>query len=167
MLTFQPAVEQVAACGRSEKRVVDLEVDFAGIQEGRQRSRATRQVGRYLVGVSCCGPRQRWQPDTWIHRCARFQTETHRALLCSDASQLRLVRLRSSQEPGSVVRTTQSPGITCMNWICRPFRSCDRHAPCARVSSNTCLTDWQRAASGGRMSMEQVCVFCWRPCNCR
>ena len=56
VLTFQPAVEKEAAgffaSGRRlefEERVANLNVDYAGIQEGRQRSSVTRQVGRYFV----------------------------------------------------------------------------------------------------------------------
>ena len=50
VLTFQPVVDAAGFfdSGRRlefEKRIADLKVDFAGMQEGWQRSSATRQVG--------------------------------------------------------------------------------------------------------------------------
>ena len=72
VLTFQPAVEKEAAgffaSGRRlefEECIANLNVGFGGIQEGRQRSSVTRQVGRYFVG--CLLPRTR-QPH--VHSCA-------------------------------------------------------------------------------------------------
>ena len=49
-----------------EKRIADLEVDFADIQEGRQRSSATRQVGKNFV-VSASADRGNGGPEAWIH----------------------------------------------------------------------------------------------------
>ena len=49
------------------KRFAELEVDFAGIQEGRQRASTTRQVGSYFV-VSAAAERGNGGPEAWIHR---------------------------------------------------------------------------------------------------
>ena len=56
VLKFQPAIEKEAAWffagGRRlefEERIANMNVDVGGIQESRQRSSVTRQVGRYFV----------------------------------------------------------------------------------------------------------------------
>ena len=81
---FQPAIEQEAAgffaSGRRlefEECIANLNVDFAGIQEGRQRSSVTRQVGRYFV-VSAAADRGHGGPEAWVHSSqARLHTQTH------------------------------------------------------------------------------------------
>ena len=75
VLTFQPAVEKEAAgffaSGRRlefEECIANLNVDFAGIQEGRQRSSVTRQVGRYFV-VSAAAHKHVSNPNTLSLSC--------------------------------------------------------------------------------------------------
>ena len=128
------------ASGR--KRIADLEVDFAGVQEGQQRSSATRQV---LCGVSCCGPRQRW-PRGLDTSCARFQTETHhyssvRLEEVGGSSFREALSARSdsvARAPGCSNFGDQKPrSRNCLLWICCPFSilCVDSNG---RVGSNTC-----------------------------
>ena len=128
------------ASGR--KRIADLEVDFAGVQEGQQRSSATRQV---LCGVSCCGARQRW-PRGLDTSCARFQTETHhyssvRLEEVGGSSFREALSARSdsvARAPGCSNFGDQKPrSRNCLLWICCPFSilCVDSNG---RVGSNTC-----------------------------
>ena len=65
VLTFQPAEEKHAAGFFASGRRLEFEKRI--IQEGRQRSSATRQVGRYFV-VSAAADRGNCGPEAWIHR---------------------------------------------------------------------------------------------------
>ena len=57
----------VAADLSSRIVLLTRNVDFAGIQEGRQRSSATRQVGRYFI-ISTAADRGYGGPEAWVHR---------------------------------------------------------------------------------------------------
>ena len=92
VLTFQLAVEKAAtgflASGRRlefEKRIAELEVDFAGIQEGRQRASTTRQVGSHLFCCVSCGRNAaNGVPEAWIHR-KHVSKPKHIIIMLSDA----------------------------------------------------------------------------------
>ena len=144
-----------SACGRRlefEKRTADLEVDFAGVQEGRQRSSATRQA---FCGVSCCGPTQAW-PRGLDTSCARFHTETHH----HSAVTLEKIGGSSSQEKLSARSDSvaRAPGYS--NFVDQEpgFAVVGAHAPGIRLATRR--GSWE-------MSMEHVHVFWWRPCTCR
>ena len=96
VLTFQPAIEKEAAgffaSGRRlefEERIANLNVDFAGIQEGRQRSSVIRQVGRYFV-VSAAADRGHGGPEAWLHH-KHVSNPKHIITLLSDSRRRRLV----------------------------------------------------------------------------
>ena len=101
VLTFQPAIEKEAAgffaSGRRvefEECIANLNVDCAGIQEARQRSGVTRQVGRYFV-VSAAADRFHSGPEAWVHHKHVLQPKTHYHSL-SDSRRL-VVRLSEWQ----------------------------------------------------------------------
>ena len=90
VLTFQPAIEKedagFFASGRRlefEECIANLNVDFAGIQEGRQRASVTRQVGRYFV-VSAAADRGHSGPEAWVHH-KHVSNPKHIITLLSDS----------------------------------------------------------------------------------
>ena len=101
VLTFQPAVEK-GGCRvlcqwpktGFEECIANLNVDFAGIQEGRQRSSVTRQVGRYFV-VSTAADRGHGGPEAWVHH-KHVSNPKHIITLLSDSRRL-VVRLSERQ----------------------------------------------------------------------
>ena len=59
-----------------EECIANLNVDFVGIQEGRQRSSVTRQVGRYFVVSAAADLGSRWPGSVGTSQ-ARLQPRTH------------------------------------------------------------------------------------------
>ena len=57
-----------------EECIAKLNVDFAGIQEGRQRSSVTRQV--HFV-ESAAADRGHGGPEAWVHHNLQPQTHYH------------------------------------------------------------------------------------------
>ena len=147
------------ACGRR----LEFEKRIAGFQESRQRSSATRQVGKYFV-VSTAADRGNGAPEAWIHR-AHVSKPKHIITLLTDSKRL-VVRLSEkhcqlglivlyalpvgqtseAQEPGFRVVGTHAPGVACcefdalFNLVCGfEWQNWFQHVQ----------TDWQRAESGG------------------
>ena len=77
-----------------EECIANFNVDFVGIQEGRQRSSVTRQVGRYFV-VSAAADRGHGGPEAWVHH-KHVSNPKHIITLLSDSRRL-VVRLSERQ----------------------------------------------------------------------
>ena len=164
----------VAACLNCEKRIAELEVDFAGTQEGRQRTSTTRQVGSYFV-VSAAAERGNGGPKAWIHQ-KHVSKPKHIIIMLSDSRRL-VVRLSEKllsagsdcvacaygwsnvgvQESGIIVVGAHAPRIACSEFaalfalVC----GCQWHGLVPLRADRLAVhrVRW-------KMSMEQACAFC-------
>ena len=131
--------------------------------------------------VSAAADRGNGGPEAWIHR-AHVSKPKHIITLLSDSRRL-VVRLSDKHCQLDLIvlhalpagQTSETKNQASLWWDTLqellaldllPLQSCVCVDSNGRVGSNTC----DRLATRRvrlRMSMEQVCVFWWRPCTCR